>query len=296
MLQSRIFEPSKEQIIYHYCSAETLMAILEYQKIRFSDINMTNDYQEALWGYAAFERAAGQLIHDKELPSNFQNIEESFADEVDKILHTLPLSMHSFISCFSLEKDSLSQWRAYAEDGKGFAIGFKAEALQDVMPVTLLEVEYNREKQIEEMMAALNSIYNSCDGDPEKNRNKFNQQCILLGNYNIAFKHHAFKDEKEIRCLHAVDVVLSETEMRFVDAGGISQGKEVEGEEIQFQMRNSALTAFFDMPFYKGKGALPISEIVIGPRSHTSVNNLKFYLSSMGHNDVEIIGSEAPYR
>ena len=32
--------------------------------------------------------------------------------------------MEQFVSCFSADGDVLSQWRAYADDGHGFAIGF----------------------------------------------------------------------------------------------------------------------------------------------------------------------------
>jgi len=35
--------------------------------------------------------------------------------------------LYPYISCFSLDSDSLSQWRAYADDGKGVAIGFNEE-------------------------------------------------------------------------------------------------------------------------------------------------------------------------
>lgn len=34
--------------------------------------------------------------------------------------------------CLSVKRDMLSQWRGYADDGMGFAIGFKKEAIEAV--------------------------------------------------------------------------------------------------------------------------------------------------------------------
>ena len=49
------------------------------------------------------------------------------------------------ISCYSLDPDVLSQWRAYADDGRGFAIEFSAKLMQ--MPAKKLRVLYDEERQ-----------------------------------------------------------------------------------------------------------------------------------------------------
>jgi hypothetical protein len=86
MLLSRILDPNEDQILYHYCSAGTLRAILESKTIRFSDINMMNDFQEARWGYAAFEEAATRIINRKDLPEEIPLMGKQFFDSVDEIL------------------------------------------------------------------------------------------------------------------------------------------------------------------------------------------------------------------
>ena len=68
MLMNRVYEPTNDQLVYHYCSAETLCAILESRNIRFTDINMLNDATETQWGYAAFEEAATRLIKRIDIP------------------------------------------------------------------------------------------------------------------------------------------------------------------------------------------------------------------------------------
>jgi hypothetical protein len=48
--------------------------------------------------------------------------------------------LYPYIACFSENGDSLSQWRAYANDGKGVAIGFNPEkfGITNRIPVNTL--------------------------------------------------------------------------------------------------------------------------------------------------------------
>lgn len=295
MLLSRILDPNEDQILYHYCSAGTLRAILESKTIRFSDINMMNDSQETRWGYSAFEEAATRLINRKDLPEEVPLMGVSFFDSVDEILSSVQLITHPFISCFSLDRDSLSQWRAYADDGRGFAIGFKAKKLKG-MPVSLLLVEYEREKQIKEMMAALVAIFMRCDGNPESGKSTFFDDCVLLGNYMVALKHQAFHEEKEVRCIHAVNIEANDAGMRFVDSGGVTEYGDVEGEPVGFQVRDNHLCAYLDMPFRGKDNDSPIAEIVMGPKNHSNPGNLMLYLGGLGYSNIAITVSDAPYR
>src|ERR1700686_4490856 len=54
----RVFDPADTDIFYHYCSNETFRLICENKTLRFSDVNMLNDYAESRWGYSVFEDAA----------------------------------------------------------------------------------------------------------------------------------------------------------------------------------------------------------------------------------------------
>ncbi|HEY8660108.1 MAG TPA: DUF2971 domain-containing protein [Hanamia sp.] len=56
--------------------------------------------------------------------------------------NTLPL-----IGCFSKNGDLLSQWRAYAEDDKGFSIGFDSNYIYHGLGVNINSVVYEEETQ-----------------------------------------------------------------------------------------------------------------------------------------------------
>ena len=138
LLFQHILEPIPDEIFYHYCSLETLRLICESKTLRFSDINMMNDYSENIWGYRIFEKAATYWLHAA-LPADLRGMDKAFFDDVDKIFARTQFSQHPLLFSLSRAPDVLSQWRAYAEDGCGVAIGFSGAALS-ALPVSIIEI------------------------------------------------------------------------------------------------------------------------------------------------------------
>jgi Protein of unknown function (DUF2971) len=103
---------------------------------------------------------------------------------------------------FLLDADLLSQWRAsYADDGRGFAIGFSPKLMQKV-PAKQLRVLYEEGAQIFELMNNLRHVY-----QVEKSKNfrydeEFQSHLYQLGLDLCAYKNPAFQEEKEIRLAH----------------------------------------------------------------------------------------------
>ncbi len=293
MLMNRLFEPPDDQLIYHYCSAETLCSILESKNIRFTDINMLNDETETRWGYSAFEEAATRLIKRNDTPDSIPEITIDFCDSVDEILSRAQLAVHPFVSCFSLDGDNLGQWRAYADDGRGFAIGFRASMLKK-LPITMLSVEYDRERQVKEMMAALLAIHERKNSGRKSVQEGFFEDCILTATYFAGLKHCAFQEEKEIRCVHAVNVKFEEEIMQFVDAPNACE--EWKNQPVKFQVKDNHLCAFIDLPFWISDKKHPIVEIILGPKNHSASSNILLYLGGLGYSKVGTKRSNVPYR
>lgn len=296
MLMDRLVHGTDEQIVYHYCSAETLRAILESKRIRFTDINMLNDSYEAKWGYSAFEEAATRLIKRTGVPESAPEMPVAFFDSVDEVLSRIQTIAHPFVSCFSSDGDSLEQWRAYADDGRGFAIGFRTSVLQQ-LPVSVLSVEYDRETQIKEMMAALMTLYFRKNANTKGEQDNFFEDCVLTATYMVAFKHSAFRHEQEFRCLHAVNVRFENESIRFSDQGGQNaSGEQFDGLPVSFQVRDNHLCAYLDMPFFLQDGTHPIAELVLGPKNHSSLGNVLLYMGGLGYSKVGLKASAIPYR
>jgi hypothetical protein len=193
----RVFDPADNEIFYHYCSNETLRLICQNKTLRLSDVNMLNDYAESRWGYHIFEQAASYLLQrEQEMPLG---ITRGFLDCVDPQFGGHQNRAHPVVCSFSRDGDILSQWRAYADGGRGVAIGFGGRAMRG-LDAFKLRVEYNQEVQLEEFANALIEIHDSDDGEEFVNR------CQTAAILALGYKNPAFCEEREVRCVRMLDV------------------------------------------------------------------------------------------
>jgi hypothetical protein len=270
---------------------------MESGRLRFSDINMLNDAVEYRWGYSIFEEAATRLIKRIGVPENVPQMDIAFFGAVDEILSKGQLIAHPFVSCLSLDANSLDQWRKYADDGRGYAIGFLASSLRR-MPISILEVSYDREVQVKEMMAALLAVFSRSSPPQLPLQGEAFEDTALIAAYMAAFKHPSFASEREVRCLHAVSLEKIKDNFRFVapkrEAG--TENGATSDNKVAFTTRDGALTAHIDLPFTASDGTCPIVEVATGPKNPTGIGNVFLFLGSLGHSEVAVRPSGLPYR
>jgi hypothetical protein len=296
MLYDRVRPADTKGTMYHYCSAQTFVNIIQHKTIRFSDINLLNDAEEARWGYSTFIEVANRILKRDGLPESFPQIPEEFFDRIDAIWSPFGLHLSNFVACFSVDGDSLSQWRAYADDGRGFAIGFKAQELRR-LPIQILDVLYDREQQLREMEIAIGAMFLEF-GDKGRDYKQpwFFERSATLAASSVALKNPAWRDEKEVRCQHVVDVKIGPENWQLTDAGGLSGETEVNGQPVQFQVRNGTISPFLDMPFDVSTDHQPIEEIVLGPKCPNAYSNIWFLLGNHGYGKVPLRTAGNAYR
>ena len=175
-----------------------------------------------------------------------------------------------FIACFTSESDQLSQWRGYAGDGSGLAIGFDLEEMGDFCGkfgcCGPTDVIYDDLEQAERI------------GNILKCYSKGNENGALmkvLRDSVVLLKDRAFSEEKEWRVFYRPELLpCLETKFR---------------------------TSRFGIAPYVALSFLPdhVKEIVCGPkctmRGQHSV--LRQFLTSVGFSEgIEIRNSLASYR
>lgn len=112
-------------IVYHYTDGWGLRGILESGTLRFGDIFYLNDPSELKHGVEMACNVLDQLTGQHGHP-----LYRKFAEEFGKGLRSgVEEVAHFFVCCFSKNGDDLGQWRAYADNGKGYAIGFDGPSL-----------------------------------------------------------------------------------------------------------------------------------------------------------------------
>mgnify|MGYP003383095939 CR=1 FL=1 len=293
MLFDRLRDTDDDTVLYHYCTPDAFIEIVKNKTIRFSDINLLNDEQEGRYGYDVFIEAANSMLSGNK-PDLIDGFDVEFVDLVDGAWHNMGFRLTSFLSCFSVDGDSLGQWRAYAADAEGFAIGFRASRIR-ALPVQLLDVLYDRENQLSEMKIALAALYlelKEAGLSPEEFGTKVN----LIAASSAAFKNTAWHEEKEVRAQHVVDVTIQEDCMFLNDAGGTTDEGDVGGQSIQFHSRRGTLTPFIDMPFVVTDNVQPIAEVVLGPKCKNAAGNVLLALGNYGFKNVAIKKAGAAYR
>ena len=219
-------------------------------------------------------------------------------------------------SCFSNQSDVLSQWRAYAENGAGFAIGLDPFVLR-TMPVTLLQVCYDRQVQAERVADEVDYLreLHQLIGQPEPaledsltseqleddvsglkpllraQIDRFSMALRFLSYDLFAFKNPAFSEESEVRLVHYV--LVNETQRgELVPVKNPSSWPDGREPKLDFAMRGSVPICYADVPIDRKA----IKEVVIGPRAVVEEDSLTRLLATLGYDGVELSRSVASYR
>jgi hypothetical protein len=138
--------------IYHYTDDNGLRGILETGRLWLTDIFSMNDPSELSHGFSCAIRilmrraweakksvAAEDAGQAKELvPANAEERANAFFTRVlDGIVNQDRLAdvVKFFALSFSATFDELGQWRAYADDGRGYALGFDTEKLEGAFSI-----------------------------------------------------------------------------------------------------------------------------------------------------------------
>lgn len=106
--------------LWHYTSGEALIKIIEGGKLFSTQIACVNDMTEY--------RYSVELLHEafKRLRPRFVSRPDAkfLLDYIDANISTDTSTSEWFVTCFSSNRDDLSQWRAYGDGENGYAIGF----------------------------------------------------------------------------------------------------------------------------------------------------------------------------
>ncbi len=160
-----------------------------------------NDYAEFTWFIEkALPEAEKHLKAEAAVRQRFSRT----------LVNYLRASRLQHVYCLSLSEDSdvLSQWRAYADDGKGLAIGFSRKWLISLEPPVLLRmVSYEESQQQEIARSIVEQVLPEVDTDTNANAPQWAAiKCFVkLCCEAPTHKNPAFREEKGMATrLHSV--------------------------------------------------------------------------------------------
>lgn len=154
----------RDIILYHYCTMDTFMGVVRNKQLWMSDISRSNDYNELkiLFPFIynkieeEYTKAEFDFIYKRR--SGVTGIKRLLQD-VDELLFSFEKNgnLTSFVVCFSEVGDLLSQWRGYANDGKGFALGLSYDELKKYCTrnhkmIEIRKIKYINRAQMEDIL------------------------------------------------------------------------------------------------------------------------------------------------
>lgn len=216
-----------------------------------------------------------------------------------------------YVISFSQNGDHLGQWRAYGDDGKGYAIGIKPYELHHKIQGSIvlaheegglgfIKVSYDVNEQEQIILNIITSAeeiieqeYQSMKG---KERDLFpafaaKKLSSILWQLTLFYKHPGFKDELEWR---VVKKRWGKNVMQGINDDAT--------KDVKYRMRGSVKIPYLELNFTSQHDhrLLPIEEIFLGPKikEPSASKKLEQFLDSLGysHNMARILYSSIPYQ
>lgn len=274
-------------ILYHYCPSSAFPEILRSGVLWLTHESGLNDQREHVWP-VPYIREEMQRQTTPDSVGFFGDVAKQF----DLMMGDRTRNL--FIGSFSSDGDVLSQWRAYADDGNGFAIGFSQKAFSAKMqiPMTsfvddhtigLFPIQYDDSA----LKLVIKKIFEShLSATPIPNAAVIN--CVSeLRNLALCFKNPAFREEKEWRVTYA-PMIMSSPERGDVRIIGALTS-------MQFRSTRYGVVPYFEMPFGQTESREnAILEVVVGPRNQSQM--VEMHLDSLGYHKAVVRRSSSSYR
>jgi hypothetical protein len=278
--------------IYHYTNDAGLRGILESGQLWLTDVFDLNDPSELNHGFSQ----AIKVLNSKASvgPPESRIFAERFeafakAGYIQKIAHF-------FVCSFSAHKDDLGQWRAYADNGRGYAMAFDAKTLEQPFVAESIVPKFSNgtfpvlydDKQLTQIYDQLiNEAFPLISLPRGRNLqgpviNSYMSQLDFWLTYHalqamLYFKHEAYKSEEEYRFLqiHRAD----------------------EAPAVKFRQRPYSLVRYREFD-WKSKASAALRQIVVGPSAdrQKAPQFASACVREFHGGDIEVIQSEIPCR
>lgn len=274
------YRPQNSESLFHYCSEAAFWGIFSSQTLWLSSVWSMNDGEELWWG-----RKAVGLV----LSSNARNFPPEFREFVLASVASLDLHILPVVTSLSRNGDLLSQWRAYAEDGKGFAIKFNAKVLRK-MPAHMTSVSYKSEQQAELILKTLQLFYTYWEIGTEPAKLALLDVLKYFAIDLIALKHPSFFEEREVRLVH----LLIKDGDSWIDVGGHDENERpVIGVKVMKRDKQGKDVPYIALPF---PNRSIVAGVILGPKNPVSSDEVQHKLTKLGFQGASVRRSFSSYR
>lgn len=315
-----------ERILYHYCSTQKMYGIMSGKQLRMSDITKSNDYDEVYMFFPGIIDAMQDKYQEDPFPFEFVGetdgralsiflrvVYDYFGAEFDKG------GVTNFVTCFCEEGDKLSQWRGYADNGRGVSIGFAERELRQYSErykdiITMEKVKYKTAEEINDIIiSAADNLLNELkdlrkmitdklhynDSKQEKYMIfLFIQMLNMVFMNSLQYKNISFQEENEWR-LYFKYPITKKTELIYGEENNngvlFDEVVEILKNKIDFNVLNDDIIPYFPLDL-SDISENPIKEVIMGPNNHILQKDFQLLCGKYKYNDVAFRYSKISYR
>lgn len=295
-----------------------------------SDIQKSNDRQELRLFFPRLLQYIEQLYARNPFAFKYKNVTDGIA-----IMMLVRDSLNywnrrfydgefsNFVVCFSEKPDVLSQWRGYADDGKGCSLGFSFSQLEDYCVIhsqvlRLEKIEYLPLRKIDELIwdyasglvSSMQSLrqtivekQNLADSDPDTDimvRYQFDRLLEWTFIESLRFKEEGFSEETEWRLFlrnpgyKNPDWLYRDNQSDSVGPSWFSETIEFLKNRIEFMTTDDNLIPYYPINFSDFTGQ-PIIEAWMGPKNRILIRDFELFLKQNGYSNVNCFHSRISY-
>jgi hypothetical protein len=290
-------------LLYHYCPTQTAFAILGSRTFRLSALSSANDRHEGRVLGKVFSR----LMTATGLPKGVVEL-------ASVIVQSYVGNTEGFAFCLSESNDLLSQWRAYANDGSGIAIGFSPKLLEkDFGRVNfgstfyeLVKVNYGEDgllSILEPIVQELQATFSACGEFARLSDGHTIESAVtrLWDRDENVENLFVGRDENDHELLTRLMNVLSPLHFLIYSTKPKSFHEEREWRLLRYRHR----VALQDIEFFSDDRSIrpfiscliadpaieAIQEVVLGPKHQSDINWVRAFLASVGLKHVKVLRS-----
>lgn len=275
------FRSSDCAVVYRYTSTAAARAMVEKRSIWLSEYTAMND--------------ASEFAYPRDRIYALMRNREFYMDALTRYCLIMAIEDMSartglMLGSLTARRDDLGQWRSYASNGAGCALGIDAAYLHNDAGIAIRRVLYD-EIEVDRMLRAALMVvqqhYTEAPGDFE----------TLVGYARAAsdlfnIKHPCFADEREMRIARMVNRVADGS---FRDVGGHrADGSAVAPLPVSRRIGRFGETAYVALPLIRSDGSSAIVSLSLGPAMSTTdrTDHRSFF---EGHG-LAVWQSALPYR
>ena len=287
--------------LYHYCSTASFHAITQSHALWLSSLSLSNDTMEG----KLVARAIARLAERDSLESKGFRL-------LQRIIVLLELAFDGLGFCLSEEGDLLSQWRGYAGDATGVAIGFSVEYLKwlskkemshDNPAFILQAVEYEpsgHEARVERTYRKVTQLIKDGEFKPSRPLGLMNTGGMTDQEIEVAGT--ANRREELLKVIPKLILLLPQ--LFFLKSKAFEEEREwrlvsllpTDGEDACLhRVVDNRIVPYLKVELVELERS-PIVEVILGPKHGTPPKIVENFLKLNDYGLVKVTRSEASYR